>query len=1585
MSLTLSRRATRVLMAAASFVLVTACPEPPPADTTPPASPALSVGTITESSIQLSWTAVGDDGSTGTAAGYELRYLSAALCPITQANFDSATPASGLGAPQPVGTAESFTVTGLPADAAVCLMLKVTDDAGNASFSGAAVASTLDLVAPERAALTAGSVTGSSVVLSWTAVGDNGSTGTATGYDLRQASGAGCPITAANFGSAAAVSGVPAPAAPGTSQSVTATGLAGAIDYCFALRVTDEVGNSSLSASLPVTTSDTVAPAAASLQVGAITGTSVALSWTAVGDDGNTGTATSYELRYASGGGCPLTSATFPLGTAATGLPTPGSAGAAESFTVTGLSSDTAYCFMLRVADDAGNSSLSGSAAGSTRDVTAPAAAAISVTNVTGTNVRIGWLAVGDDGSTGTATSYELRHATGAACPLVPATFDSGTAVPGLPSPAAAGSSESFTVTALASDTPYCFMLKVTDDGGNASFSNSLPQRTPDVISPAAAALTAGVVGATTIQVVWTAVGDDGNTGTATSHDLRYRSGASCPISAANFATSTQVTGLAAPRAPGQPEAFIVQGLASDTSYCFMLQVVDDAGNTSLSNALDQATPDVTAPGAITLTAAVLDTEFRFNWTAVGDDGNTGTATSQELRYLSGAACPIDSGNFATGTQVAGLGAPAAPGTPESFNVTGLQRQTTYCFALRVQDEVGNASISNTFTGTTPDTAGPDTAVLATGAFTKTSMHVTWTAVGDDGATGTASSYVLRYLSGAACPIDGGNFGSGTVVATGTPQPAGAPEDVLVTGLTPGTTYCFALQVSDDASNTSLSGSASGTTLPDTAAPGPVSDLAIGTTTASSLQLTWTAVADDGTDPASGPVSSHELRSLSGAACPINAGNFATGAAVPLGAPGAPGVAESATASGLAPGVSYCFMVRVTDGVGSATFSNAATGATVDNRPPAPVTNLVALGPDAMGTVGLSWTATGAHAGTGTATAYDLRYEVGGDCATFDFATAIPVGGLSPPQPVGTPETFTLNGLNIFEQYCFGLQVTNETPNSSLSNIALAWAGASAQIAQIRSIMHGATSSPVALDAAVQGAIVTYLKATVNGRPPGIPDGPGFFIQGSGTGPALFFAMDPQVTLPGMAVSDVVDLHVTQGAWTTCPAPPCTADNGTYTITQATATPRSTGITLPASQDLTNVTLTLPITAGPWEYEHERVSATGTIGTIFTAGAGFSRANFTTPGTASPHQEFRFTDAVMVSKGLIDGCTVTVNGTPMWRFGGFAQFSAWAPGDVTPSGCPPISITTTIPLDLEAGVSPTTPIVAAFNQPMAPASMTGQTTPGLCSGTFQVSGDEFATCVPFTSATGNMGLNNMSADFTLAQTLKGIGAYKLRITTGAASGNGNTLSPAYTQPAGFTVTGGTCVSVAPVVISQVYPAGGNSGAIWDHDYVELHNRGTAPVSLAGWSIQYASAIGTAGWLVSPLPATASIAPGGFFLVQMAGGTNGAPLPAPDVINTGGAALAMGANAGKVALVTGTAPMNGQCPTPGRVVDFVGYGTANCSEGGAPAPATSSILGVFRGDAVSPACVDTNANATDFAATTPAPRNSAATPNTCACP
>ena len=104
-----------------------------------------------------------------------------------------------------------------------------------------------------------------------------------------------------------------------------------------------------------------------------------------------------------------------------------------------------------------------------------------------------------------------------------------------------------------------------------------------------------------------------------------------------------------------------------------------------------------------------------------------------------------------------------------------------------------------------------------------------------------------------------------------------------------------------------------------------------------------------------------------------------------------------------------------------------------------------------------------------------------------------------------------------------------------------------------------------------------------------------------------------------------------------------------------------------------------------------------------------------------------------------------------------------------------------------------------------------------------------------------------------------------------------------------------------VVISQVYGGGGNSGAPLTHDFVELHNLSDAPVSVDGWSIQYASATGTGHFGISNqiTALSGSIAPGGYLLVQEAGGANGVSLPTPDVTGS----IAMAAGAGKVALVS----------------------------------------------------------------------------------
>ena len=191
------------------------------------------------------------------------------------------------------------------------------------------------------------------------------------------------------------------------------------------------------------------------------------------------------------------------------------------------------------------------------------------------------------------------------------------------------------------------------------------------------------------------------------------------------------------------------------------------------------------------------------------------------------------------------------------------------------------------------------------------------------------------------------------------------------------------------------------------------------------------------------------------------------------------------------------------------------------------------------------------------------------------------------------------------------------------------------------------------------------------------------------------------------------------------------------------------------------------------------------------------------------------------------------------------------------------------------------------------------------------------------------------------------------------------------------------VSAAPVTapdaplsstlrISQVYGGGGNTGATYKNDFIELFNSGSSAVSLAGWSVQYASAAGSS-WSVTNL--SGSIAAGGYYLIQETAGTGGTvDLPTPDATGT----IAVNATAGKVALVNSTTAFTVACPTTG-VIDFVGYGTANCYEGTGGAPAPSNTTADLRGGS---GCMDTGQNSSDFTAGAPNPRNSNSVAVTC---
>jgi DNA/RNA endonuclease G (NUC1) len=229
----------------------------------------------------------------------------------------------------------------------------------------------------------------------------------------------------------------------------------------------------------------------------------------------------------------------------------------------------------------------------------------------------------------------------------------------------------------------------------------------------------------------------------------------------------------------------------------------------------------------------------------------------------------------------------------------------------------------------------------------------------------------------------------------------------------------------------------------------------------------------------------------------------------------------------------------------------------------------------------------------------------------------------------------------------------------------------------------------------------------------------------------------------------------------------------------------------------------------------------------------------------------------------------------------------------------------------------------------------------------------------------------MFRSFTRASSPRGLFALLAAAALAACAPTDVLQSPAVSSTARRNLTAG-----GGVVISQVYGGGGNTGATYTNDFIELFNNSNTPTSVNGWSVQYASATGST-WQVTALP-NVTLQPGQYLLVQQAVGAGGTTaLPTADAVGT----IPMSATAGKVALVSNTTALNVVCPTA-NIVDFVGFGTtANCvmSSSGPvtatttvlPTPAPSNTNAVLRKNG---GATDSNNNNSDFAAGAPNPRN-----------
>ncbi len=315
-----------------------------------------------------------------------------------------------------------------------------------------------------------------------------------------------------------------------------------------------------------------------------------------------------------------------------------------------------------------------------------------------------------------------------------------------------------------------------------------------DTTPPAAPVnATATATSSSQITVGWAPATD--NVG-VTGYQIESCQGASC-------ATFAQIATVA-----GNITSYNHTALAPSTLYRYRVRAIDAAGNLGAYSPIAQATtqgvPDTTAPSVPTgLTGTGTSTsQISLSWTASSD--NVAVAGYKIYR---------------NGTQV-GTSATA------SFQDSGLALSTSYTYTVSAYDAASNnsAQSASAVASTLPDTTAPSVPTnLATQVVSSTQVNLTWTLSTDDV---SVTGYKI--------------YRDNALINTVTVTP------VQDAGLTPGTTYSYAISAIDAAGNESAKTTpiTATTPVPDSTPPS-VSMTAPANGTTLSGTVTFSATASD--------------------------------------------------------------------------------------------------------------------------------------------------------------------------------------------------------------------------------------------------------------------------------------------------------------------------------------------------------------------------------------------------------------------------------------------------------------------------------------------------------------------------------------------------------------------------------------------------------------------------------------------------------------------------------------------------------------------------------------------------------------------
>jgi len=207
-----------------------------PPDTTAPVISSVGAGNMTTTGVTITWT-------TNEASTSKVEYGTSQTYG-SQSNVDNT-----------LVTAHTVVLSGLTPNTIYYFRVISSDQAGNQGISAGSNFTTQKVAQPDTPTaiqditVRVGASTRNSVILDWTATGADGIEGTASAYDLRMSAQKIIEngVTAAqgeiNFSNAVPVTGVPAPKAAGSTESVQVGQLVTNSVYYFAIKAVDEKGN----------------------------------------------------------------------------------------------------------------------------------------------------------------------------------------------------------------------------------------------------------------------------------------------------------------------------------------------------------------------------------------------------------------------------------------------------------------------------------------------------------------------------------------------------------------------------------------------------------------------------------------------------------------------------------------------------------------------------------------------------------------------------------------------------------------------------------------------------------------------------------------------------------------------------------------------------------------------------------------------------------------------------------------------------------------------------------------------------------------------------------------------------------------------------------------------------------------------------------------------------------------------------------------------------------------------------------------------------------------------------------------------